>query len=603
MKKKQTLTSSNQQTTFSLSSFKKNNCSLTPWRSIQYKALQTLQRAHKSTNKKKNKMLPPGLESPRQVKAHYASVYNDLISSGTFQPFVYPQATLGFAIILVYLLIDHRRRPLLAQFRLPIFGFLVAFSTWTIVNVRARSAPAAYGVGLISSWGTMWTAAVMAWNDCQTDFRRLERADQAALRKVREEYLTHINAKDIANGGIEKQKRVELLELSETRATQGPSKRTAPIFWQAYPMRPFIERLDWIADVFCSFRGVGWSFQTSGIPELPKHIELGLLRNEEEDDADRQDTSNSDEISPPTTSYTGLIRLSSRHALLRFLLPRLFLGAAALDIIKTLMHHDPYFWGYTNTTTSPPWLLGITSPILLRSARLLLSFLGISIALNTIFLLGPLFFIYILSPKCLGLRGTPFLNPPTYFGSISHVLNKGLAGFWSSYWHQTFRYAFQAPATHLLAALQIEPRSRRGRLLSLWLAFVLSGLLHASGSTTQLGDTRPIRGPFAFFLSQALGITVQTFFTQTTQHHLSYFPRAVRQIGNLMFVIVWMYFTAPLLVDDFAKGGVWLYEPLIISPLRLCGWGRPDDREDWILWKDLVGWRSGKGWWDTGLTF
>ncbi|KAF2208171.1 hypothetical protein CERZMDRAFT_114711 [Cercospora zeae-maydis SCOH1-5] len=548
-------------------------------------------------------MLPPGLESPRQVKAYYTSVYNDLIASGAFQPFLYPQATLGFAIVLVYLLIDHRRRTFLAQLRLPIVGLLVAFSAWNILNVRARSAPAAYGVGLISSWGTMWTAAVMAWNDCQTDFRRLERADQAALGKASEDHATDRNAQKIANGRVETQRRARMLELSEVRATQGPAKRTAPIFWQAYPVRPFVERLDWVADVFCSFRGVGWSFQTSGVPGLPKHIELELQRNEDDDVGNTQDTSNSDDASPPTTSYTGLVRFSSRHALLRFLLPRLFLGAAALDIIKTLMHHDPYFWGYTNTTSTPPWLFGTTSPILLRSARLVLSFLGISIALNTIFLLGPLFFVYILSSKVIGLRGTPFLNPPTYFGSISHVLNKGLAGFWSSFWHQTFRYAFQAPATRLLAFLHMEPRSRQGRMVSLWLAFGLSGLLHASGSTTQLGDTRPLRGPFAFFLCQALGITLQTFFTQKTQHRLSHFPRPVRQLGNFSFVIVWMYFTAPLLVDDFARGGVWLYEPLIISPLRVCGWGRADDREDWILWKDLVGWHSGKGWWDSGLAF
>ncbi|GIZ46039.1 hypothetical protein CKM354_000918100 [Cercospora kikuchii] len=548
-------------------------------------------------------MLPPGLETPRQVKAHYNTVYNDLISSGAFQPFLYPQATLGFAIILIYLLIDHRRRPLLQKVRLPLFGLLVAFSIWNILNVRARSAPAAYGVGLISSWGTMWTAAVMAWNDCQTDFRRLERADEGSLKKVREDGGVGRSANGSVNGKGEKERRVAILELSEKKATQGPANRTGPIFWQAYPEQPFLERLDWAADVFCSFRGVGWGFETSGIPKLPKHIELEL-EGHEDANGDVQKASKDDEVSPPTTSYTGLIRFSSRQTLLRFFVPRLFLGAATLDIVKTLMHHDPYFWGYTNTTTHPPWLFGINSPVLLRSARLLLSFVGISVALNTIFLLGPLFFVYILSSKRIGLRGAPFLNPPTYFGSISLVLNKGLAGFWSSYWHQTFRYAFQAPATRLLSFLQVEPRSQKGRLIGLWLAFALSGLLHASGSTTQLGDTRPIRGPFAFFLSQALGMTVQTFFAQKVQQHFtSHLPRPLRQFGNLSFVIVWMYFTAPLLVDDFAKGGVWLYEPLIISPLRLLGWGQADDRQEWILWKDLVSWRTGSGWWDTGLAF
>lgn len=73
-------------------------------------------------------------------------------------------------------------------------------------------------------------------------------------------------------------------------------------------------------------------------------------------------------------------------------------------------------------------------------------------------------------------------------------------------------------------------------------------------------------------------------------------------MGNFAVTMIWLYWTAPLLVDDFARGGVWLYEPLIISPLRILGFGAYDD-SGWNLWSGLVFWRSGRGSRDTGLAF
>ena len=56
----------------------------------------------------------------------------------------------------------------------PIFAFLVAFQAWCILTNKAKNAAAAFGVGLISSWGLLWVAAIMVFNDCQTDFARIE---------------------------------------------------------------------------------------------------------------------------------------------------------------------------------------------------------------------------------------------------------------------------------------------------------------------------------------------------------------------------------------------------------------------------------------------
>jgi hypothetical protein len=288
-------------------------------------------------------------------------------------------------------------------------------------------------------------------------------------------------------------------------------------------------------------------------------------------------------------------------------LPRLLAHALALDVIKTLMHHDAYFWGYTTTAAPPTWLpLSLSqSPTRVRSYRLLLSLAGITLALNAILRLGPLFFLSpLLGPRRLGLRGEAFLNPVDFFGNFSAVYDKGLAGWWGGFWHQTFRFAFEAPATRLLATLQSDKSSPRGRLVSLLVAFGLSGALHACGSYTQLGDTRPLRGPGLFFALQAVGIVVQSGLAGAMKAWglRAKIPAFVRGMGNLAFTIVTLYWTAPLLVDDFAQGGVWLYEPLAVSPLRMLGWGAKDDN-GWDLWCGLVFWRSGKGWLDTGLAF
>ncbi|KAF2160704.1 hypothetical protein M409DRAFT_59736 [Zasmidium cellare ATCC 36951] len=538
-------------------------------------------------------MLPPGLKTAREVKRHYDQVYEQHMVSGQYYPFLYPWATVGFAVVLIYLLIDHRRSPTLRSLRNPLFGFLCAFSAWCILTNKARSSAAAYGVGLVSAWGTLWTGAIMFFHDCQTDFKRIERADNIALKKISGDgHDGHPNG-SLSNGSIHKPTEVStkkderLLSKADRVATQGSWQRTGPLFWQEYPTAPFIERLDWILDAFCAFRGTGWTFETHGIAPLPPSVTAELSGTP---------TKNPD----PTimTSRSGIRRFTNRTALLKDCLTRLTIGFFILDLIKTLMHHDAYFWGYMDAS-APQWFPS-TSPILLKSYRLLLSLFGIHCALLQIFHLGPIFF----TTLPLGVRSEPWMNPPDFYGNYSAVWNKGLAGWWGSWWHQTFRYAFEAPATRLLEALNIDKRSQKGKLISLFVAFGLSGTLHACGSYTQLGDTRPLMGPFRFFILQAVGIVLQMQVTQTLRRAgiTDKIPQPIQKLGNFLFVNIWMYFTAPLLVDDFAKGGVWLYEPLAISPLRLLGFGAPDDN-GYDLWYGLIFWRLGKHWWDTGIAF
>ena len=505
-----------------------------------------------------------------------------LVDSGKAVPFLYPWAGFGAFLVLGYLLIDHRQSPTLKWFRFPIFAFLFAFQSWVILTNRARHPAGAFGIGLLSAWGILWVARVLVINDCQTDFVRIERARSVGTGN----HVDHSLKNRIPNGSLP-----STASTPEGSGARPESKQQGALYWQTYPTS-FADRIDWVADVFCSFRGVGWNWQTTTVPPLPKSVASQLHG--------AVDSADTDQVA---TSKIGIRRFSDRESLLKPTLANVIIGYLVLDVIKTLMSHDGYFWGYMDAL--PPWYLPDTlqkSHVFVKSYRLLISLTGVYTALWQIFKLGPLFFSGILGPKLIGVRGEPWMNPPDMFGSFRNILDNGIAGWWGGWWHQVFRAAFEAHALCLLKALGIEKRSESGKLISLFVAFSLSGCLHASGSYTLLGDTRPFLGPMRFFMLQPLAIILQMFLAQQLSKFgiLQKTPKWLRQGANFVFVHTWLYFTAPLLVDDFARGGVWLFQPVAISPLRGLGLGARDDTW-WCWWDGILFWRSGKHWWDTGI--
>lgn len=512
-------------------------------------------------------MLPPNLETPREVTLHYNNIYEDLIKSGEALPFLYPWAAAGAFAVIGYLLIDHRQHRWTRHI---VYGLLVAFQIWCIRTTRAVHPAAAFGVGLLSGWGLLWVFAVMVARDCQKDFVRLQRRDKDASMNG-----------STANGNAAK-------------ADGGLQTKFDELYWQSYPSK-LADRIDWIADVFCSFRGVGWNFQVSGVPRLPKQIEAQIHSNIDAPEAPET----------MTTSRTGIRRIADRNLLFRNCLRDLVIGYFILDIIKTLMSRDRYFIGYTDAA-APTYLPLVIqhSHFLTKGYRLLTSLAGVYFALREIFTLGPLFFCYIVGPKYIGLRGETWMNPVDMFGNFSNILDNGLAGWWGGWWHQAFRYGFQAPTDRLLEALDMEKKSQEGKLVGMFVAFTLSGCLHACGSYTQLGETSPMGGPFLFFFLQPFGIIAQLAGAYgLKQVGVSpRLPKAIRQAANFALVHAWLYYTAPLLMDDFAKGGVWLYEPLAFSPLRGFGFGATDDTF-FCWWNGIAFWRTGRTWWDTGIAF
>lgn len=539
--------------------------------------------------------LPFTPASAREVTLYYASEYDRLIAAGEIYPFLYPWGSAGAAIVLAYLLIDHRQSPFLRLLRFPVFGLLCTFAAWTVLYCRARNPASAFGVGLISGWSVLWIATILVLNDCQRDFRRIERQGGVFGRSTSEiqanggpKLASSANghATETRNGSINRQKPLERDTASSGLA---PTQRKGSFTWQPYPTAPFVERLDWVADVFCNFRGVGWNWRISGLPPPPKWVQEQLR--------DSAGTPLSDEDTYLSRS-TGVHRYHTRKDLLRRTARHLVIGYLSLDVLKTVVVHDAYFWTGQHSSPAPSFLPGLIkhSTVLLKSYRLLASLGMVYIALWTIFNLGPAFFCGLLGTEVIGARGEPWMYPDT-FGGFRPVLDKGLAGWWGAWWHQTFRAAFEAPTTRILQATGIEKRSRSGKAIAVFVAFFLSGCLHACGSHTQMGDTRPLMGPMRFFLLQACGITAQTLVLDPLTKRT---PASFHRFVNFTVVHVWFYYTAPLLVDDFARGGIWLFEPVPISLLRGLGFGAQGD--SWVCWWDgLVQWHQGGHWWSTGI--
>lgn len=544
--------------------------------------------------------LPPGFPTTHhELTAFYHAKYDAGIQEGRYEPFVYPWGTLGAAIVVMYLLIPHRNSPLLRRARFLAFAWIAGFAAYTIRYCRSRNMAPAFGTGIISAWPVLWAATILVVNDAQLNFQRIKRLEgvhgssrkveqNSTLTKIKEH--TKEEAQSIANG-FSGGKHVTISKEGHL----GPGKRHGDFAWQPYPLSPFIERLDWVLDIFCSFRGMGWNWRISSLPPPPKWVQEQLREN-----------SGSDIPRDTHAAHSEMARVyQTRAELLRANLKTFILGYLILDLLKVIVNHDPYFWGIPDRPP-PAYLPALLtrSPILLRFYRLAVSQYLIKWSLQTFFSLAPLFFSGVLGPDLIGTRAAPWMYPDTW-GSYAHVLDRGLAGWWAGWWHQTFRFGFAEPARKLVALARLDPRSRPAKLLRLVTAFALSGFLHACASYTQPGPTRPLRGPFCFFVLQAAGVAAEMLLVRylgAREDVWGRLPVGVGRVVRLVYVHVWFYHTAPLLVDDFARGGLWLYEPVPVSPLRALGLGARGDG-CWCWGGQWVYLYWGERWWKSGIAF
>ena len=482
----------------------------------------------------------------------YQAQYSSAIELGIKSPFVLPQALFGYVLLFTYLLILPTRYRAFWLPRYSVFSLIVWHSISTMRSSRTMGMNYGVGVGLCSSWCILWSATFLIFTKPHKNLSRIQRSS-ANLASVAPKY--------IENTSTNTSSAAESSNISTSHASP------APLVWESMPDKIWL-RLDWTFDLLTSLRGLNWSSKFS-------------------------------KKSPPPEKIVARYQLPSRGTLWSSL-SRILLFSFSLDIIKVAMMKDPYFWGLAGYSSLRTSSMPLLDRVFMSICRSLLSFAAIYMAVLWIYSLVPLVCVHVLGPELIGVRGEEWMYPSVN-GRFSEVLQGGLQGFWGKWWHQLFRIPFDAAGSWAINHTHLDKRSTLAWFLRLIVAFAMSGFVHACGSYTLWPDTRPWR-PFLFFMIQPLGIACQKHIAQLLERHgiSPRFWRTSRYAANLVFTIVWLWFTFPLLADEFARGGLWLAEPLPISPLRALG--AISGERLWWCWQGQWGkWHTGDTWWRSGL--
>ena len=496
------------------------------------------------------------------------------------------------------------------------FCLILLHGTYVVSHRRTLWFAGGYGIGLSSAWGAIMSGAVLVCNDISQDFKRLE------LRHVISRKSDHLQNGSMAKSTASntspaidlRSRKVASVYASagtEQISPEGsgqPATKPYTLVWQGFPRNgTWPHLLDWTLDLMTSFRGVGWQHRIStaealDIPGMP---------------AETQELSKSE---PGRDSKFTSVSVQNLRSLQLRAFQDLVLNYLLLDFLKTTMMTDPYFLGRTALESPTPWQwlsrVDQAIPIATRVVRLSMSMTGVIAALTLIFSLNALFFATTL-PNLVDVSKItrapllePGLYPPMWYPLTTSVMYSGLAGFWGKFWHQMFRFGISEPSRVTIKKFGLDPRGNVARVLQLLMAFSLSGSIHAFGSYTSFSLQRsyPVSGALAFFLCQGLGIFLQTSTVKFLHKRVpssKSAPLVVRQGLNFMFVLIWLYFTGPLLAEDFARCGVWLFEPVPLSPLRGLGFG-PGGKDEglWTWYQEgsrLMGFWHGDRWWNTAL--
>lgn len=302
----------------------------------------------------------------------------------------------------------------------------------------------------------------------------------------------------------------------------------------------------------------------------------------------------------PKVSKSGYVRSLTESEFVWSRIRSTIIMYLILDFLSVFMMKDPFFiYGpdYKDYQELPSYLHGLPSWVLL-SYRELFSLLGIYAAIEGVFNLHDLTQFYLVS-YIFPIRGELW-QYTTVFGGFSQIFDRGLAGWWGSWWHQTFRLQFIAPSTYLVNNGYLPKRGDLIKLVAVYVSFIQSGILHASGSASSMPHTKVWRAPLFFFL-QATGVVLQMSLTRAIKSRYPRVPKRLFQAYNFIFALIWLQVTARPFVNDMASTGLWLLEPVPISPLRAMGVGHPTDH--WWRWtpEQFPAWYSGGRWWETGI--
>ena len=123
----------------------------------------------------------------------------------------------------------------------------------------------------------------------------------------------------------------------------------------------------------------------------------------------------------------------------------------------------------------------------------------------------------------------------------------------------------------MVLRLSLKSGTRRARTVVMLVALLMSSMLHASSTLALWGETRPWLD-VRFFLLQPVGIWLQGL-VQGALGRRYREKWEVRWTANAVTSLLWFWAMIPLLAEGLAAGSVWVFEPILVSPLRGLGFG------------------------------
>ncbi|KID66825.1 hypothetical protein MAN_05106, partial [Metarhizium hybridum] len=511
----------------------------------------------------------------------YRTAFLDALNDGRAKPLLIPFSILGTSVVpTLWLTIPHTSRPWVYQTRWLVMAFVICFNVHVTQTASSTNFACAYVVGLMATWGTILTMHLLIWRRPQFDAARVIKVKLGKKTVKGENGNLKADNEHMGEDGLRqrKQNAVAVSYGDCDGANDEKEKDEHHYIWQTFPEKgTFLDRLGWALDLSLSFRGAGWNYAITSIPRppIPRPI---------------QHSSPVSITTIPQKTPSGHAIPLSEAQLLTSRLARIASCYLILDLLSVQMMKDPYF-------IQGPHIPHPNSPLLLLY-RECMSLVGIWAAINAVFNLTDVAQYYFL--KTFFPSRAALWHYASTFGSVSEIFNRGLAGWWGAWWHQTFRLEFLGPSIYLLQNGYIKRGTQTADAVGLFASFIQSGLMHAAGSVSSIPHTKPWRS-MVFFLLQGTGIVLQQRLALCLRRTMGSSPRIVRQLGNGLFCLAWLYMTAPFFIDDVASTGLWMFEPVPISPLRYMGFGHPED--PWWRWDrdHLPKWYPAKHWWEVGI--
>lgn len=290
--------------------------------------------------------------------------------------------------------------------------------------------------------------------------------------------------------------------------------------------------------------------------------------------------------SPQPKTRTAFILSMTIHACIAYLI---------LDLTSALTTTDPYFnspsipISSALPTSTPSFLLHVP-PHILRPTL---------IALQAYALIANLLPSPALLPCLLNAAGllpsswSPHSWPP-YFGPPTAFLERGLSGWWGTFWHQTMRWSVSGPGIAVADYCGLARKGLARRAVVLCSAFGLSGCVHVGlvppeplhlGAGVSVSFVRALVG--GFFWVQVVGMLVEDIVGRGVRRVVSREMRRskvwwwLRAVVNVLWLCGWFCFCMPLLGEAGRQLGWWRHW---LVPVSLVKGMRG---EGWIAWEYL----------------